>query len=123
MNVKIREVRDGGKLEKERVVLEVVAEDDIGYFLVCDSTYTADGKLSNKLRHIYWFPDKKVSPGDLVVLYTKGGQQSQKPFDIGVGTTHFFYWGLKETVWNKDGDCVVVLDCRLWTSKGVLGGS
>lgn len=117
MNVKIKYVRNPGELNKERLVLKVLRDDDIGYYLVLDTTFTSDGGISNLVRHPYWFPDKKVKSGDIVVLYTKSGSESKKTNKDG-STSHFFYRGIDRTVWNKDEDCAVVLHITNWDAKG-----
>jgi len=119
MNVKIRATRDNGIRKKERLVLEVLRDDDIGYYVVFDTTFTGDGSVSNKVRHSYWFPDKKVRSGDTIVLYTKLGIQSEKQRKDG-STSHFFYWGLDKTIWNKEGDCAVLLRIEDWRTKGAF---
>jgi hypothetical protein len=117
MNVEIRSIRDPGDLANERLVLRVLKDCDIGRYLTFDTTYTQDGKVSNLVRHPYWFPDKEVNAGDLVVLYTKTGRRSQLSNDDG-SSSHFFYRGLDRTIWNQSGDCAVVLEILNWTTKG-----
>lgn len=118
MNVKIKYIKDSGDIKNERLVIQILKDDDIGYYLVFDTTFTKDGNISNTVRHAYWFPDKNVSAGDIVVLYTKGGRQSEKVNKDG-STSHFFYRNMERTVWNKDGDCAVVLHINNWIVKGV----
>ncbi len=113
MNIKIKQIVDHGHND-ERIVLSVVEDDDIGRYLIMDSTYTSSQNISNKLRHTYWFPDKKVKAGDLIILYTKHGKQSQKANKNGT-TSHFFYWDLKNNVWNDDGDAAVLFYASEWT--------
>lgn len=86
-------------------------------YLTFDSTYTEDGQVSNLVRHPYWFPDKRVKAGDLIVLYTKTGAKSQTKNKNG-STSHFFYRGLERTIWNKSGDCAVLLEISTWTTRG-----
>ena len=117
MNVEIRAIRNAGKLADERLVLKVLRGCDIGRYLTFDSTYTKDGKVSNLVRHPYWFPDKDVKAGDTVVLYTKDGRQSEKTNEDG-STSHFFYRRLDRTIWNQSGDCAVVLEVSTWATKG-----
>ena len=119
MNVKIRAVRDAGDPDLERLVLNVFRPDDIGDYAVFDTTYTDDGRVSNKLRHSFWFPDKRIAAGDTVVLYTKRGRANEKKNSSGA-TSHFFYWGLDVTVWNEGGDCAVLLHVPEWTSYRVV---
>lgn len=117
MNIKIRSIIDHGH-DDERIVLDVTDDTDIGEYLVLDTTYTSAGNVSNKVRHPYWFPDKKVKKMDVVVLYTKRGKSSSKVNKDG-STSHFFYWGLNNNVWNNDGDCALVLHVDNWLSHRV----
>ena len=121
MNVEIRYIKAPGDLGNERLVLKVLKDCDIGKFLTFDTTYTSDGRVSNRVRHPYWFPDKNVAAGDIVVLYTKVGRQSEKSNDNGT-TSHFFYRGLERTIWNESGDCAIVLEISDWKSKGYESG-
>lgn len=117
MNVAIRSIRSAGNLENERMVLKVLKDCDIGRYLTFDSTYTGEGKVSNLVRHPYWIPDREVKAGDLVIIYTKSGKQSQRTNSDG-STSHFFYRGLERTIWNQSGDCAVVVEIADWNSKG-----
>ncbi len=117
MKVKIRGVEDNAIYEKERLILDVIESTDIGEYIVFDTTYTSDDKVSNKVRHSYWFPDLKVKKGDVVVLYTKKGTHSSKT--NGINLTYFFYWNLNVSVWNNEGDCAVLLHCDEWVHKKV----
>lgn len=112
MKAKIRRIIDHGHND-ERVVLDITDDTDIGEFLILDTTYTSQGKVSNKVRHPYWFPDKNVKKGDVVVLYTKKGSSSSQGNSNG-STNHFFYWGLDNNVWNNDGDCALLLHIDKW---------
>lgn len=117
MKVKIRNTIDHGHND-ERIVLDVISDTDIGEFIVLDTTYTNQGKVSNKVRHPYWFPDKKAKEGDVVVLYTKKGTNTSKVNPNGA-SSHFFYWGLENNVWNNDGDCALLLHVDNWESHKV----
>jgi hypothetical protein len=118
MKVEIRGVADSGTHEKERLILDVKEDDNIGDYLITDTSYTSDGKVSNKLRHPYWFIDKKVKKGDVVVLYTKKGNYSETKNANG-STTYFYYWGLDSSVWNNDKDCAVIMHIDEWNAKSV----
>ena len=117
MKVKIKEIIDHGHSD-ERIVLNVIEDIDIGEYLVMDTTYTKDGNVSNKVRHPYWFPDKKIKKGDLVILYSKKGTQSETKNQSG-STSHFFFWGLDSNVWNNDGDCALLLHVNEWDAHKV----
>lgn len=101
MTLKIENVADSDEFEKERVVLRVQDDDDIGHYAVFQTRLSDDGRaLSGKIAACYWFPDKEVKTGDLVVLYTKSGERSEKKNESGT-TSHFFYWGMTEPLWTK----------------------
>ena len=115
MDLSIRAIRDAGSKELERIVLRVREDCNVGDFLIMDTTYDGD-RISNKLRHTYWFPDKDVRKGDLVILYTKEGKISEK-VNLSGNISHFFYWNLKETVWNMDEDCAVLFSISEYETK------
>lgn len=62
MQVKIDKIENHGK-EGEKIVLEVLEDTNLGDFLILDTTYSSSGKISNKVRHPYWFPNKEVKKG------------------------------------------------------------
>ena len=97
MNLKIVSVHEKGKANDEYVLLEVLADCNLSYYGVADTTYTADGKISNKLRHFYWFSPKDVKIGQLVVLRTGTGKNDQYTTTDGK-TVHRFFWGLGNAV-------------------------
>lgn len=117
MKIEIQSIKDKGILPKERLVLKANRNCNIGMFFVFDTTYTDDGNISNLVRHPYWFPDKEVSEGDTIVLYTKEGQESVKKNKNGT-TSHFFYRDMGKTVWNQKGDCAVLFEIADWMTKG-----
>jgi len=117
MNIEIVNIIDRGEANKERLWLKVLSSTNLSYFIVFDTTYTSDNSISNLQRHAYWFNPKEVRGGDYVVLYTKPGKNSEEKNDDG-STTHFLYWGLDKTIWNKQGDCAVLFELKTWqTSK------
>jgi hypothetical protein len=113
MKVKIVSVHGQGDYEREFVLLRVVEDCDIGRYQLSDSTYTANGKVSNKVRHVYWFPDKDVAEGDMISLWTKPGKDQSTRMDSGA-PLHRFYWGLRTAVWNDDGDVAVLQHVASW---------
>lgn len=119
MTIEIKYVKDAGNLSKERVILKVNENDDIGRYILFDTTYYDDGSVSNEIRHSIWFPDKTIHAGDLVIAYTKNGKNSQKENKDGT-ISHFFYLGLGKTIWNKDGDAVVLIEAKTWQVKKVI---
>lgn len=115
MKVQIKSIVVSG-LDEERVTLEILNDCDIGHYFILDSTYTDNGKVSNKVRHTYWFPDKTVKTGDFVWLYTKEGKQTEHK-NTSNTTTHVFYWGLKSQLWNDKKDCAILVEANAWQYK------
>lgn len=117
MKIEIVNILDRAVANKERLWLKVLANTDLIYFIVFDTTYASDTSISNLPRYTYWFNSKLVKTGDYVVLYTGKGTPNQVPNGVG-GMTHFLYWGLEKTIWNKAGDCAVLFEVNTWqTSK------
>jgi len=119
MKVKLLSTKDNGNLDRERAILEVLVRTDIGRYIICDTTFYEDGKVSNLLRHVYWFSDKVVEKGDYVVLFTNKGKNVQYRNRSG-STTHKFYWGLDHTVWNNSDDGGVLFFIGDWMSKKMV---
>jgi len=101
--LKIISVNNSGALASEYVFLKVVAECNIGDYLLVDSTYESDDTPSNKLRHVFFFPSKVLKEGENILLRTKAGTYKLEKTANG-SPQHNLFWGLKETVWNVDGD-------------------
>ena len=117
MKIEIVKILDRAVGNKERLWLKVLANTNLSYFVVFDTTYASNGRISNLQRHAHWFSPKPVKTGDYVVLCTGKGIPSQQPNEIG-GMTHFLYWGLENTIWNNAGDCAVLFEVNTWqTSK------
>lgn len=115
MKIKIVRVRDNGDHATERIVLKALSTTDVGSYILCDSTYTEDDQVSNRLRHTFWFPDQVVNAGDFIVVHTRKGRSNRTANKSGT-TTHNFYWGLDVTVWNEDGDAAVLLEIGEWAA-------
>ncbi len=116
--LKIVIAEGNGVLAKEVLWLEVLEDASLENYIVCDTTYTDVNHISNKLRHAYWFPSREAKKGDFVALRTKMGANTNVVNDKGTNT-HEFFWNLKETVWNKDGDCAVLFTLSGWATHRV----
>ncbi|UTY23681.1 hypothetical protein [Treponema denticola] len=117
MDIRILYVKDAGNKSAERIVLEANNDCDIGDYILFDTTY--DGNyISNKLRHNYWFPDKKIKAGDKIILYSKQGIERSKK-NISGNTSHFFYWDLDIAVWNKSKDCALLVNIEDYLVKKI----
>lgn len=112
MRVKIRSIADKGVNNKERLVLRVLTDTDVGNYAVFASGFY-DGQVTIEVRDAYWFPDKPVKSGDLVVLYSKAGKSKERVNKDG-SKTHFFYWNLNKSVW-LDNTVPVVTEIKEWT--------
>lgn len=119
MKIKIINAKDVGNIKKERVVLKATSRVDVGGFVLCEATSLPDGQVSNKVRHPFWFPDKVVNANDFVILYTKGGNDSDVQNKSGT-TTHIFFWGQDEPVWSKDNSAIALFEIAGWDMKNVI---
>ncbi|MBG6028375.1 hypothetical protein I5F10_12355 [Proteus mirabilis] len=121
MEVFVEEVRNAGDIEKECVVLKCYGN-DVGWpegYIVFDQTYDADGNESNKIRHLYIFPDKtkgegddvptyyRWAYGDIIELYTRNGRN--RIVKDGTQTVFKYFWKLGNSVWNSNGDKVTII--------------
>lgn len=116
MTMKISSFANAGDLSRERLVLRVVADIDIGaYAVLCSRVFKGEVPTAGR-NTAYWFPDQQVKAGDRVVLYTKSGVDSKKPIE-GHGTAHFFYWGLTNPLWAASVNTAVLLRVATWSHK------
>lgn len=113
MDIQIIGIRNAGE-SRERLLIRVVNDCSLHGYIIIDNTYDENGVISNIHRHMYVFPDYKVSSGDIIRLYTSKG--TDKVTDGTFGKTekvkyHNFYWGFDDdcSVWNKDGDTPYIL--------------
>jgi hypothetical protein len=114
MKIKIQSIADRGNLQKERIVMVVQELTDIGRFAMLDAGYS-DGGVNTYTRDVFWFPDKRVSAGDYVVLYTKSGKENEKFLKSGK-KSHFFYWGRDGSKWDGNDMAPVLLHVDQWVS-------
>ena len=113
MKAKITAIRHEGKLSDERLVIKVETACNIGEFLVLHTGYRGDS-VTTRIVDTFWFPDKEVDAGDLVVLYTKTGTNSEKKDEKN--KSHFFYWGKSSPVWNMESTAAVLVYGPTWAS-------
>ena len=116
MKLEIKSIADKGDPKKERLVLRVVQDVNIGYFVVLCTGFS-DGQVNTGVHNTFWFPDKEVRTGDLVVLYSKAGKDNEKTLENG-SKAHFFYWGLSVPQWNSPSRGVVILHSPEWQGAG-----
>ncbi|MFA6353506.1 MAG: hypothetical protein WCW93_01080 [Candidatus Paceibacterota bacterium] len=116
MNIKISGIENRGDLEKERIVFNVLADDDAGRYIVLKSRKIGEDKVSVKPSAILWFTDQEVKKDDFVILYTKKGIYKSSKNEAG-NTSHFFYWDKETPIWNNDNDAVVLVNANTWEFK------
>lgn len=108
MTVTISSITNAGELDRERLVLKVEDDLDIGkYAVFCCKKSSETAVSAGNIPAAYWFIDKPIKKNDLVVLYTKSGKRSEKN-NSGGNTSHFFYWGKSESIWNSDYRAVLI---------------
>ncbi len=112
MRLQIQRVRERGSVAKERLVIKVLADTDVGSFAIFRTVFTKGGPTV-AVDDTFWFPDSPVAKGDSVVVYTKDGSQSTKQLESGA-TTHFFYWGSTISLWEAKDMGAVLLDVNEW---------
>ncbi|MDO8407788.1 MAG: hypothetical protein Q7S95_00940 [bacterium] len=118
MQLKVKKISDAGIYEKERIVLEVTSNTQIGNYFVLKSKRTAPGKISSIISEVFWLPDREVKKDDLVVIYSKLGKSSTKVNESG-STSYFFYLGKNLPVWNSKDDCALLLETADWNATFV----
>ncbi|WON94316.1 MULTISPECIES: hypothetical protein [Bacteroidota] len=119
MKLKINQVVDFGTLDSERVELSVLEDTNLYYFIISDTTYLDEGKISNKMRHTFWFKPQQVNKGDEVVLYSKVGIKRSTDINGGKNKKYHIYWDLKSSVWNNSGDAAVLFELKTWKTTKV----
>lgn len=108
MKLKIAGVFNHGDLDKEHVALNVLEDCNLSAYVLMDTTYDKDGKVSNKHRHVKWLPSVEVKKGNRVSVWTKKGTDTSLKADDGT-VWHRVYWNMNTSVWNSDGDVAVLL--------------
>jgi hypothetical protein len=113
MKAKITTIADPGHISKERVVIKVSGDLDIGSFAIMEAGVRG-GEITTGIVDVYWFPDKEVAAGDIVVLYTKNGTPNEKALKSG-GRAHFFYWGAVDvSKWQGKDVAPVLVEIAEW---------
>lgn len=115
MRVQIQYVADRGDLRSERLVMRVRHDVDIGDFMLVRTGFE-DDEVTTDVSNAFWFPYKRLRPGDLVVVYSKKGHDKRKQLDNG-RKAYFFYWDQDSSLWDDDHVAPVLLYAPQWDSK------
>lgn len=113
MNLKITAIRDAGDLSKERVVMRALKAVDVGDYAILQTGFQ-NQELDTRIKNTYWFPNKHVQIGDYVIVYTKRGIDRDREFNEHI--SHFFYWGLSNSIWDTPDISAVLLESPNWQS-------
>ena len=105
-----------GNLEEERVVCKVLADADVGRYLLGVGRYTVETNLSSNLSKVFWFPDKQVKAGDFIVLFTKSGTNREYA-NRSNSTTHAFHLGLDTVLWISPDMAAILFEAPEWNAK------
>jgi hypothetical protein len=118
MNLLIRSAKDSGDFDKERLVLYADSDFDIGKFILLRTLFFADGGVSSSATDFLWLPDVEADAGDLVVVYTKSGENYSRE-NKDNGKTHFIYWDKLAPMWADDDYGPVIIEIKDWNKKRV----
>ena len=115
MSLEVNNIKNRGEIDDERVVFKVLLDCDLGMYITFKSTDTESGDgISSHVEYPFWFPDEDIKANDLVVLYTKQGQQSHKLNKDGTHT-HFYYRGLNKAIFNKKAERALLMLIKTWS--------
>ena len=117
MNFEIDRIEDAGTLDKERLVIRVMADTVTDFCVVLRARKGTfkDIPLGGPIPLAFWFPNTKVAKGDFIVLYTKYGDTSEKKNPSG-RTSHFFYWRCAEPIWDSK-HIPTILEVEAWDTS------
>jgi hypothetical protein len=118
--IELIEIKDRGNLAMERVVFKVMEDGNIGSWMVYRARAPLEeGKriLKSTIYDAYWFWDKEISAGDLVILYTKISPVGYKKKDALEQNSHFFYWGKDGPLWNNENRAIVYGQLTNWKTQ------
>ena len=116
MKLQIIRVVDRGKQNQERLHLSVLQETDLSYYAVLLSRYITPTSIANGNLAAFWFSAQPVRPGDQIILFSGPGSPTSRVQTNG-NTAYFYYWGLKNTVWNYPANCAVVIEVADWATS------
>ncbi|WP_375209250.1 hypothetical protein [Hyphomonas jannaschiana] len=117
MRIELRSIVGKGDLQKERVTLRVTQDANIGEFVLFQADFNGD-EVTTEVRETVWFQDKPVNKGDLIVIYTRDGAESEKILTTGK-TAHFYYLGKTSTIWDRRRVGAVILHAPWWQARQV----
>ena len=106
----------------EYVLLRANEDQNAQFVMLSDTTYTAGGHISNKLRHVFWLPDVELKAGDHVAVWTGHGEDGFNSAAPGNRIYHY-YLRLNSAIWNDDKDRATLFFINRWATNVVHGRS
>ena len=116
MRLSIKGIIDRGVANKERVHLLVLTAADLSFYAVLETVEADPDAVEAGGKRIYWFPTRKVQPGDHIILYSRSGSESAVTRKDGK-TNYFFYWGFDKTVWHDPRSRVALFELNTWETS------
>lgn len=116
MNLRIRKV-DGKSIAGECIIIDVLKDCNLNEFILFDTTYYDEGSLSNKHRHSFFFPKINAKKDEILLIYTKKGEDIMLSKDLPFRVPYVLYWGLDACVWNNDKDNALLVHVDDFISK------
>lgn len=121
MKLSVVGIFDKGVPNRERI--QLVAHGDLSlayYVLVLTNAVKLLGAQTEPKIRVgglvsYWFAGKEVKAGDVIVLYTGGGKDTESK-TLLTGTTHILFWGLSQTFFNTPDARVVLMEISEWAT-------
>jgi hypothetical protein len=113
MTLRMSRIADPGSYDRERIILLADGQTDIGNNAVFRTTI-ADDQITSDVKNVFWFPNRIIEAGDLVILYSKSGTEREKRNPTRGNKSHFFYWNLGEPCWHTGVYGAVLIEMALW---------
>lgn len=115
MKLALRSIIEPGELAKERLTFRSTATLELGEYFVTQTKFS-NGMPTTEIMRSFWFPDKRIEEGDLVVLYTKDGSDSMRQLKSG-NHAHFYYLSLTSPIWNTSEAGAVLMFAPTWDAQ------
>lgn len=111
MDIELVSINNPG-LDNEYALIRVNRDCNLKKFLIYDTTFDDEGRVSNKLPHMFRLPDYnvKVLRTSQIRLYTSRSYPIQEWSDPQHVNTLILSWRLNETIWNKEGDKATLVE-------------
>ena len=120
MKIQVVRIADRGVPNHERLHLTVLQETNLSYYAVLLSRYVGPNGVASGSLPSFWFPSQVVVPGDQVILVSGIGTTTGRKEANGT-TTHFYFWGNPNVIWQHPSSCAVVLELGNWAAT-LVGG-